>query len=61
LQKLKAMNNIKAQNILELETNEREEKKKRVDSYVTLAFNDEFSNFDLALFEMSSRAMKELL
>jgi len=61
LQKLKAINNVKAQNILKLKKNEREEKKKRVNSYVTFILNDKFSNFDFALFEIFSRIIKKLL
>jgi hypothetical protein len=61
LQKLKAIDNIKAQNILKLKTNKQEKKKEQVDSYITFAFNDKFFNLDFALFKIFSRIIKELL
>jgi len=61
LQKLKAINNIKAQNILKLKINEQEKKKKQINSYITFTFNDEFFNFNLALFEIFFRVIKEFL
>jgi hypothetical protein len=61
LQKLKAINNVKAQNILKLKMNKKEKKKKRANLYVNLALNDKFSNFDFALFEIFSRTIKEFL
>jgi hypothetical protein len=61
LQKLKTINNIKAQNILKLKTNKQEEKKKQVNLYVTFALNNKFFNFDFALFEIFSQIIKEFL
>jgi len=61
LQSLKAISNIKVQNILKLKTNKQKEKKKRVNLYITFAFNNKFFNFNFALFEIFSRAIKELL
>jgi hypothetical protein len=61
LQKLKAINNVKAQNILKLKMNKKEKKKKQANLYVNLALNDKFSNFDFALFEIFSRTIKEFL
>jgi len=61
LQKLKTINNIKAQNILKLKMNEQEEQKEQINSYVTFALNDEFFNFDSTLFEIFSQVIKELL
>jgi len=41
--------------------NKQEKKKERANSYVIFALNDEFSNFNFALFEMFFQTMKELL
>jgi len=61
LQKLKAIDNIKAQNILMLKIDEQKEKKEQINLYVTFAFNNKFSSFNLALFEISSQTIEELL
>jgi len=55
------MSDIKAQNILKLKTNEREKKEELTNSHTILDLNTKFFDFDFALFDMSLRAIKELL
>ncbi len=60
MQKLKAIDNIKAQNILKLKINKQEKRKKKK-LYVIFASNDKFFNFNSILFKIFLQIIEEFL